>query len=188
MIRRNVKAPDRGQDLWRPERLLRVFNIWENTDIVALARLLAMFAFALAGNTSAKAETVRGPAEVIDGATMVVAGKTVRLDNIVVPPLGAACAWNGRPFDCGKLARAGLMDITAGAQVTCTTARIDTYLCKADNFDLAFGLIHAGWAVPMAAAPAHYHRKMEEARSRKRALWGATHSDGTPSFALTLIR
>lgn len=134
----------------------------------------------------AAADTVRGTVDVIDGSTMVVDGKTVRLADIVVPKLGDQCVWRERTFDCGKLARAGLMDVTAGANVVCTSRNAETYRCKSDGYDLGFGMIHAGWAVPLADAPSHYHRKMDEARNRKRALWSARDVDGKPEFAMAL--
>ena len=116
---------------------------------------------------------VRGPVEVIDGSTMLVAGETVRLADIVVPQIGSQCVWRGKPLDCGVLARAGLKDITAGADVVCIPVGANAHRCKDGNFDLAFGLIHAGWAVPVSDAPGHYHKKMLDAKEHKRALWSA---------------
>lgn len=121
----------------------------------------------------ASADEVRGPVEVIDGSTMLVAGQTVRLADIVVPRLGSKCVWRGKPLDCGVLARAGLKDITAGAEVVCIPVGANAHRCKDGSFDLAFGLIHAGWAVPVSDAPGHYHKKMQDAKEHKRALWGA---------------
>lgn len=131
----------------------------------------------------AGADEVRGPVEVIDGSTMLVAGQTVRLADIVVPPLGSKCVWRGKPLDCGVLARAGLKDITAGAEVVCIPVDANAHRCKDGSFDLAFGLIHAGWAVPVSDAPGHYHKKMQDAKEHKRALWGAHGEEGTELIA-----
>ena len=136
----------------------------------------------------AVADTLRGTVEVIDGVTLMIDGKTVRLADITAPRLGDACVLRGRTFDCGKLAKAGLMDVTAGAQVTCASTGHETYRCTAGGYDLSFGMIHAGWAVPVADAPTHYHTRMNQARGHKRALWGASDLDGKPEYALALTR
>ena len=143
-------------------------------------------AAAMLTQVAAAGETVRGPVKVIDGATMIVAGQTVKLTNIIVPELGRRCIWRKRTFDCGNLARTALMDITAGANVICKAAKAGKHLCTADGYDLGFGMIHAGWAIPTAEAPPHYHRRMDQARRHKRMLWSAQSLDGVPEFALAL--
>lgn len=140
--------------------------------------------FVMAG--PAIANEVHGPVEVIDGATMVVAGQTVRLADIAVPSLGTRCVWHGKPLDCGILARAGLKDITAGAIIVCIPVGANAHHCKDGGFDLAFGQIHAGWAVPLKAAPSHYHKKMQDAKEHRRALWSATGLEGTRPIAARL--
>ena len=135
---------------------------------------------------SAAAGEIRGSADVIDGNTMVVDGHTVHLADIVVPAIGSKCVWRGKPLDCGVLASAGLKDITAGANVVCTVIREGAHRCKDGNFDLAFGLIHAGWAVPDASAPDHYHKKMQNAKEHQRALWSAYDGNGKKLVAARL--
>lgn len=134
----------------------------------------------------ATAGEIRGSAEVIDGKTMVVDGHTVQLADIVVPAIGSKCVWRGRPLDCGVLASAGLKDITAGANIVCTEVRKGTHRCRDGTFDLAFGLIHAGWAVPDTSAPDHYFKKMQNAKEHRRALWGAHEIDGNTLIAAKL--
>ena len=134
----------------------------------------------------AAADEVSGPVDVINGSTMVVAGQTVHLADIIVPPLGSKCIWHGKPLDCGVLARAGLKDITAGANVVCIPVAANAHRCKDGNFDLAFGLIHAGWAVPVKGAPGHYHKKMQDAKEHKRALWSAQDANGAGLVAMVL--
>ena len=108
---------------------------------------------------------------------MEVAGKKLTLAHIAVPTIGSACRWRGKPFDCGELARAGLMDLTAGAIVSCRSAA-GGHICVSGGYDLAFGLIHAGWAVPLTDAPRAYFDKMRQAERRGRGLWNAVDSSG----------
>ena len=134
----------------------------------------------------AAAGEIRGSAKVIDGKTMVVDGHTVRLADIVVPAVGSKCVWRGKALDCGVLATAGLKDITAGAIVACAPISKSAFRCKDGSFDLAFGLIHAGWAVPDAGAPDHYFKKMLNAKERRRALWSAHEVEGKVLIAAKL--
>ena len=125
---------------------------------------------------------------VVDGRTMQIDGGRIQLADIAVPELGETCIWHSQTLDCGVLARAGLMDITAGATLECRPAGDGGHRCFAGDYDLGFGMIHAGWAIALPDAPAHYHRRMKQAREKKRALWSATDVDGTPEYALKLKR
>jgi len=135
----------------------------------------ALVAGLLVATASGVAEpaTIRGTPEVLDGRRMIVAGQEVVLADIEVPGLGTPCRIRGNPLDCGRLARAGLMDIVAGAEVACAALPKGGHRCLASGYDVAFGLVHAGWAVPAENAPARYRRKMTEARQHGRGLWSA---------------
>lgn len=135
----------------------------------------ALVAGLLVAAASAVAEpaAVRGVAEVLDGRRMTVAGQEIVLADIEVPALGTPCRIRGNPLDCGRLARAGLMDIVAGGEVECSPVGTGGHRCFASGYDVAFGLVHGGWAVPAENAPAHYRRKMTEAKERGRGLWSA---------------
>ncbi len=132
----------------------------------------------LSAVTAKAGQTVTGPPEVIDSTTMIVDDKTVQLDNIVSLKPGSPCVWKNRPLDCGIVATAGLKDLVAGSNVVCKQNTSGKYTCTADGYDLSYGLIHAGWAVPDRAAPAHYVKKMKQAKMRKLGFWGATNSSG----------
>lgn len=124
-------------------------------------------------------DVLSGPVKVINGTSMIVAGKRVQLAHIKSVLPGTKCTWKNRPLDCGVLARAGLQDISVGAKITCWKAKgAPGYICRADGFDLAFGLIHAGWAVPTRTAPEYYFARAARAQKRHLALWGATDADG----------
>ena len=144
----------------------RVFSI---APLVLAAGLAAGAATpGVAGNV-----TVRGVPVVIDGARMIVAGKKITLTGIVVPALKTMCTLRRAPLDCGRLARAGLQDLVIGAPVSCTRVRGGTWRCLSGGYDLSYGLIHAGWARPVAGAPAIYRAKVRDARAHNRGLWQA---------------
>ncbi len=124
---------------------------------------------------SARAE-ISGEAAAIDGQTIEVDGQTLRLYAIEAPPLGQTCTLRGKPFPCGKVARDALTDISFGARVVCRVRGEDGQgrliaTCLADGYDLAEGMVHAGWARAVQAAPPHYRAEEREARKDGRGLW-----------------
>ncbi len=141
---------------------------------LTLPLVMVLSAPAIAG------QTLKGSPQVVDGTTMIVAGKTVQLFGVTGPKTGTPCTWKSkRTLDCGMLATAGLKDITVASSVICTQQADKAYVCKADGFDLAYGLIHAGWALPTANAPKSYRAKRDNARANKRGLWHAIDAKGT---------
>jgi endonuclease YncB( thermonuclease family) len=148
------------------------------------AGMMLAIASTLAGNAP-----LRGTPEVLDARRMILAGQTIVLADIVTPVLGEPCRIGGNRLDCGRIARAGLLDLLAGATLQCSVQGHGRHRCFADGYDIGFGLIHAGWAVPAADAPAHYKAKMHEARERGRGLWSAIPEAGeAPSVAQRLQR
>ncbi len=146
-----------------------------------LALMLAFLPLAPLG----AAETVSGPARVIDGRTLVVAGTAYRLFGIEAPDLGQTCGRRGRSLRCGELARLALMDLLAATRVTCApVARAGRRraapgpvpsTCAAGGFDVAANMVHTGWAIadPETAPPA-YRRVERRSRTRRRGLWGTS--------------
>ena len=131
----------------------------------------------VSGQANAAETTVTGKPNVIDSTTIIVSGQKVRLDYITSLKPGFACRWKNRPLDCGVLATAGLKDLVAGATgITCKQNTSGNFTCTAGGYDLAYGLIHAGWAVPNANAPTRYLTKMNRAKQRKLGLWAAKNN------------
>ena len=62
---------------------------------------------------------ITGTPEIIDGDTLEIEGHAIRLYGIDAPELGQICTIKERPYDCGKIARTALLDLTAGVAVTC---------------------------------------------------------------------
>lgn len=111
---------------------------------------------------------------VVDGNRVAIGGRELRLDGIVAPELGRQCMLGGKARDCGLIAKAGLLDLTAGATVTCREAGADTHRCTADGYDLSEGMVYTGWAVPLDGAPKAYWRVLKGARERPRGFWKGT--------------
>lgn len=122
--------------------------------------------------------TISGTPRVMSATSMMVAGKPVRLAHVRSVAAPTPCVWKNRKLDCGKLAKAGLQDLVVASQVSCTKAQSAGYVCRAGGYDLAYGLVHAGWAVPLADAPPSYKLKAKDAQKRRVGLWSATTMTG----------
>jgi len=155
-----------------------------------LRPLLHHVLFALAVSLSPVAGAAepghRGPAKVIDAVSLVVGGARYRLFGIDAPDPGQVCERFGRAYPCGAVARTALMDLVAGARVSCrpvTGARAklsgqrDSHgttigLCQATGVDLSWNMVHTGWALADPIYGRRYYDKIERsAKSRKAGLW-----------------
>ena len=119
---------------------------------------------------------VAGPPRVIDGDTLEVRGTVIRLYGIDAPELGQACRIGERAYDCGQIARTALLDLTAGATVSCKLAPAgagDSRIgrCFADGYDLSEGMAYTGWALALRPVSERYVAFEERARAARRGLW-----------------
>ena len=157
---------------------------------VAMSVMVSLVCTAAVMPTPARSDSdmMRGSAVAVDGRTLSMSGKKLMLANITVPEPGAKCLMRGKLRDCGKFARLGLTELVVAATIECRKTALRTYSCKTeDGYDLAYGQIHAGWAVPTRSAPQHYFTKMNEAKAKNRMLWSASHADGKPGYASALL-
>ncbi len=124
----------------------------------------------------AAAAELSGRPTVIDGETLEVAGRRVRLTGIDAPEPTQVCRRAGRDIDCGVIATAQLKDITAGATVACRSdglehAGLPGARCTAAGYDLAYGMVYAGWALADPGQPSRYATVEAEARAAGRGIW-----------------
>ncbi len=156
----------------------------------ALGLALALVAGPLGATALAE---VAGPPRVIDGDTVEVQGRVIRLYGIDAPELGQSCRIGERAYDCGQIARTALLDLTAGVTVRCKLApasledpspedggagggaansadgRIGR--CSADGYDLSEGMTYTGWALALRPVSERYVAFEERARAARRGLW-----------------
>src|SRR5688572_14414566 len=73
------------------------------------------------------AATVTGTAAVIDGDTLDVAGRRIRLFGIDAPEASQACDRNGERWACGEASAERLGALIGGAAIQCSGNEVDQY-------------------------------------------------------------
>lgn len=151
-----------------PVSLLKVFAI---LALVA-APVVAVVAGAASFPAMAGADIV-GPARVIDGDSLVVAGVKVRLHGVDAFEWDQVC---GAPsWTCGRAATAAMRDLVKGRTVVCrglyrTYDRVAA-ICHAGGVDLAGELVRRGLAVAVERYSRAYLEVEKGAKAERRGAW-----------------
>lgn len=118
-----------------------------------------------------------GPATVIDGDSIIVAGRSVRLHGIDAPELDQTFVWRGRDILCGTMALAALEALTAGIALRCQPVDHDQYgrivakCFSPAGIDLNRRMVSAGWALAYRRYSTDYVDAENEARLARRGMW-----------------
>jgi endonuclease YncB( thermonuclease family) len=119
---------------------------------------------------------LRGTPQVISGDLIELEGQRLRLAGIDAPEPGQRCLLRERLYDCGALARAALLDLTAGVEVICRPlepgpAATLTARCSAQGYDLSEGMVYTGWALIPPAVGTTYAAQQAQAKAAGHGLW-----------------
>ncbi len=137
---------------------------------LALAALL-LFAF------PALAQDITGPARVIDGDTIDIAGQRIRLHGIDTPESRQTCARGEREVRCGRAATAALRRLIDNEPVSCQERDVDRYgrivaVClNTEGQDVGAELVREGWALAYRQFSLDYVGEELEAKATKAGLW-----------------
>ena len=120
-------------------------------------------------------EIIAGFAEVIDGDSVRLEGRDIRIAGIDAPELRQTCFVQSGSYSCGDVARRALGDMLAGRIATCRVSGRDRYgrrlaSCEAGGEDIGAALVSRGFAV----AYGRYEREEAGARRQKLELWSGT--------------
>lgn len=115
---------------------------------------------------------ISGTATVIDGDSLRLEGREIRLFGIDAPEYGQTCERLGREVACGREAAAALRKLLARAPATCVGTGEDRYhrllaRCRVMGADIGARLVQDGFAV----AYGDYLAEEAEARADNRGLW-----------------
>jgi len=141
------------------------------------ARFLPLIAFvvgaaALAWVLPPEGERLAGGARIVDGDSLHLDGRSIRLEGIDAPELAQTCGRDGREESCGREARRALIELIGDDEVVCRLSGTDKYRrtlarCTAGGRDLNARMVSGGMAVSYGG----YRAQESEARGARRGLW-----------------
>jgi endonuclease YncB( thermonuclease family) len=133
----------------------------------------------VASPVPAIAETVSGEADVLDGDTLVIEGRHVRLFGIDAPETAQTCLRDGEAWACGEESARQLTQLIGTQTVSCTGNEIDQYsrllaVCHAGRFELNRALVEHGWATAYHTYSDAYAADEARAKMNRLGIWGST--------------
>ncbi len=133
---------------------------------------------ALAIPASAQGNYLAGNYTVIDGDTMMLEGRSVRLQGIDAPESDQSCERGGASWNCGAAATDALASLVTGERVTCSIVGQDAYgrdlgVCASRSFDLNATMVEEGWAVAYRTYSAEYVPQEVRAKAARKGIWSS---------------
>ncbi|HSF65384.1 MAG TPA: thermonuclease family protein [Paracoccaceae bacterium] len=122
---------------------------------------------------------IEGPARVVDGDTLDVAGERIRLFGIDAPEARQTCDLRGKAWACGTFATRALQAEVARGPVACEVqVPADAYgrpvaICRAGGRDIGRALVRQGAATAYARYSTRYAADEAAARAAGAGLWQA---------------
>lgn len=121
---------------------------------------------------------IQGMASVIDGDTLEIHGKRIRLHGMDAPEASQQCYINGKAWACGKTAAWELDKKIRGKTVSCEIKDMDKYGrfvadCKVAGVSVNGRQVEEGWAVAYARYSKAYIPNQERARAARRGIWSS---------------
>lgn len=119
---------------------------------------------------------ISGPASVIDGDTLAIGGRRIRLFGIDAPEADQSCKIDGRNARCGWRSTRELTDKIAGRPVTCQQKSVDQYnrivaVCSVGGEDLNGWMVESGLALAYRHFADDYLMHEAEASAAERGIW-----------------
>lgn len=152
---------------------------------VRLVRALVLLLLALLAYWGIEPSLVGPPAQppaqngavrVIDGDTLDVGGRRVRLFGIDAPESKQFCSAGKTPYACGEAATEALRAMIGDSPVSCHERDVDRYgrlvaICHTREVELNDWLVRQGYAVAYRTYTDRYNEAEAEASAQKRGLW-----------------
>jgi endonuclease YncB( thermonuclease family) len=127
-------------------------------------------------------QPITGPARVIDGDTLSVSGKRIRLHGIDAPESAQTCQTNGQDWPCGKYATIALERFIGRSATHCRAKDRDQYgrivaVCLAGGptgRDVNAAMVRDGWALAYRRYSTDYVTQEQVAREAGSGMWRGT--------------
>lgn len=120
----------------------------------------------------------------VDGDTLVIGAKHVRLHGIDAPERDQTCRRSdGSSYDCGRVAAAHLRREVADHVPDCARLYRDLYqrqiaICTIGGRDVADIMVRSGWALDVPVySGGRYAAAEAEARAARRGLWAGAFDE-----------
>ena len=122
------------------------------------------------------AASISGTASVIDGDTIEIHGKRIRLHGIDAPESKQTCTAAGESWRCGQQAALALSEKIGRRPVTCDDRKRGKYgrtiaVCSVGGENLNEWLVSEGWALAYRAYSSDYVVAEDRARVAGKGLW-----------------
>ena len=129
-------------------------------------------------NTNALSENIiHGNARIVDGDTIHIGQKKIRLHGIDAPERRQNCIdAKDKPYACGQQSTAFLKSLVKNKEVICEGKDKDRYgriigICYADGINLNSTMVKEGWAIAYRYYSKDYVKEEEIAKEDKKGIW-----------------
>jgi len=125
----------------------------------------------------AYAQDIAGRASVVDGDTLEIHGKRIRLHGIDAPESRQSCRMDdGTIWRCGQQAALSLSDHIGQRTVSCQGKDVDRYkrivaVCRSGGEDLNAWMVTEGMALAYRRYSTDYVKQEERANLKRRGVW-----------------
>lgn len=155
------RSSKRRRPLWR-----------RGLDLIIAVTVLAAVAVVAARLERHAAPEIAGAARVVDGDSLVIGKRRLRLKGIDAPELAQRCRRDGVAYGCGTDAASHLRGLIGGGQVQCLGEGVDRYgrdlvRCQANGVALNEAMVRSGHAVAFG----DYEAEQDLARNGRLGLW-----------------
>jgi endonuclease YncB( thermonuclease family) len=138
---------------------------------VAIALLLVL-AWMLQQRMGPAPSWIEGVARLIDGDSLSVGGREVRLEGIDAPEGRQSCTRDGAAWACGEQASRHLAQLISGRSVSCRVSKPDQHgrllaTCEAGGRNVNAAMVEDGFALAYGS----YRGEEQRARQARRGLW-----------------
>lgn len=115
--------------------------------------------------------------KVVDGDSLVIEGRRIRLQGIDAPEYSQTCGdKEGYDYPCGREALKFMKQLVQSGKVECQKIQKDIYkrdlsICYVNGEDINYKMIEYGWAVVYRTDNVDYLEAEKSARLTKRGVW-----------------
>jgi len=126
----------------------------------------------------AQSSSIIGIPSVIDGDTIEIQGKRIRLFGIDAPESSQRCNTDGEYWQCGQRSAFALDKLISGKTVKCVVKDTDRYgrsVCKCyqGTLDVNGYMVRQGWAVAYTKYSRDYVHQEKYAQTNKLGIWNS---------------